>query len=223
MSGLMPASEALAGLVSRIGKIGAWLFVPLMLVIMFDVITRKFGFLSDLREHFAQSGQTGAVQFMDGYFTSTKFQELEWHLHAALFLLCLGYAYVHNSHVRIELIREKFSRRTKAWEEVVLCFVFLLPYAGLVLYYGLNFTHRSYAMDEVSSALTGLGHRWIIKSFVPIGMAILLVAGAAVVLRNLAFLFGDEAEKKRAVREARELHDPTEELIKEVVGEEIAP
>ena len=39
---------------------------------------------------------------------------MEWHLHAALFLLALGYAYLKNSHVRIEVIRESFGTKLKS-------------------------------------------------------------------------------------------------------------
>ena len=38
-------------------------------------------------------------------------QELEWHFHAALFALVLGYGMVYNTHVRIDLIRENLAFR----------------------------------------------------------------------------------------------------------------
>ena len=34
---------------------------------------------------------------------------MEWHLHTAIFLLSLGFAYIKSYNVRIEIIREKYS------------------------------------------------------------------------------------------------------------------
>lgn len=216
---LLAVSEMLDRLLTRIGNWASWLLVPLVAVIIVDVITRKFQLLTTLTESLRASGNESGAQFIESYLTSTKFQEMEWHLHAALFLLCLGYGYVRNSHVRIELMRERFDLETRAWTEFIGCIVFLLPYASLVLYFSIDFAHRSYEMNEVSSALTGLPYRWVIKSFVPLGMILLLLAGFAVAARNAVFLFGPPDLRERAQREAPELHLAAEELIEAVAHE----
>ena len=164
---LLNISSKLENILVGVGKLGAWLSLPLIAIIMFDIISRKFFVLG-----------------------STKLQEMEWHLHAALFLLALGYAYLKNSHVRIEVIREGFSTKLKAILEVIGVVLFILPYTGLIIWFGIDFVSRSYGMNEVSSALTGLSHRWIIKSFVPMGMAFLWLAGISVLLRNISYLIG---------------------------------
>jgi TRAP-type mannitol/chloroaromatic compound transport system permease small subunit len=194
MRRLLALSEALDRFISRIGKWAAWLLLPLVAVIIVDVISRKFQLLTLAREALVNAGIEGPAWFIETYLTSTKFQELEWHFHAALFLIVLGYGYVRNSHVRIELVRDRFSLRTKAWLELIGCIIFLTPYAVLVLYFSADFAHRSFEMNEVSSALTGLSHRWIIKSFVPIGMIEL---------------------RERAQMESPELHSAEEELRRE--------
>ncbi len=226
MRQLLALSKALDRFISGIGKWAAWLLLPLVAVIIVDVVTRKFQLLTLAREGLVDLGIDGVARFIQTYLTSTKFQELEWHLHAALFLLCLGYGYVRNSHVRIELVRDRFSVRTKAWLELTGTIIFLLPYVALVLYFGTDFALRSFGMNEVSSALTGLSHRWIIKSFVPIGMILLLVGALSVALRNAVFLFGSPEERERALVEARELHTAEEELrheVEEEVEEILAP
>jgi TRAP-type mannitol/chloroaromatic compound transport system permease small subunit len=149
---------------------------------------------------------------------------MEWHLHAALFLLALGYAYLKNSHVRIEVIRESFSTKLKAILEVIGVLIFILPYTGLIVWFGIDFVSRSYGMNEVSAALTGLSHRWIMKSFVPMGMAFLWLAGISVLLRNLSYLIGHKNNNKELMDTSQsmspELANATEELIKEVKAEE---
>lgn len=147
------------------GKVGSWLAMPLIFVIIFDVITRRFFILG-----------------------STKLQEMEWHLHTALFLLTLGYAYISNAHVRIEILRDKYSNKLKAILEIIGILVFLIPYCALIIYFGLDFVKRSFSMNEVSSALTGLSHRWIIKSFIPLGAFFLFCAAFSILLKKIIFL-----------------------------------
>ena len=189
-------SNKLDAFLSFAGKIGAWCAIPLIAIIIFDIVSRRFFVLG-----------------------STKLQEMEWHLHAALFLLALGYGYLKNSHVRIEIIRERFSIKTKAWLEVIGVLLFVLPYTGLVIYFGMNFVSRSFVSGEVSAAMTGLSHRWIIKSFIQLGMSFLWLAGIAVLLRNIAYLMSIKNNDKETFDYAQsispELHDPTEELKKQ--------
>lgn len=181
---LFKVSEALSAFVSFVGKVVAWLAIPLMLIIVLDITTRK---LLDAYPGLVNSWL---------YFGSTKLQEMEWHLHAVLFLLCLGFAYVRNAHVRVELIRERFAPRVRAWIELVGGLVFLIPYCYLILTYGWQFTERSYMMNEVSSATTGLSHRWIIKGMLPLGFLILGIAAVAIVLKHFVYLFGPAEFRK---------------------------
>ena len=198
---LLNISSKLENILVGVGKLGAWLSLPLIAIIMFDIISRKFFVLG-----------------------STKLQEMEWHLHAALFLLALGYAYLKNSHVRIEVIREGFSTKLKAILEVIGVVLFILPYTGLIIWFGIDFVSRSFGMNEVSSALTGLSHRWIIKSFVPMGMAFLWLAGISVLLRNISYLMGLKNNNKALMETAQsmspELANANAELIKDVKVEE---
>jgi TRAP-type mannitol/chloroaromatic compound transport system permease small subunit len=198
---LLKVSSKLEKILEFIGKIGAWLSLPLIAIIIFDIISRRFFVLG-----------------------STKLQEMEWHLHAALFLLALGYAYVKNSHVRIEVIRESFSTKLKAILEVIGVLFFILPYTGLIVYFGFDFVSRSFHMNEVSSALTGLSHRWVIKSFVPMGMAFLWLAGISVLCRNIAYLIGisknNELISSTSQAMAPELSNSLDELMKEATTEE---
>lgn len=172
---LLRVSDGLSRIVIGVGKLAAWLAIPIIVVILFDVITRRFLVLG-----------------------STKLQELQWHLHGILFLLCLGFAYLKDAHVRIELLRDRLDIRTRAWIEILGVLLCVFPYCGLMLWYGYGFAERSFLQNEGSSALTGLPHRWIIKSVVPIGFAFLLLSGLSVMLRCLVFLFGPPHTREEA-------------------------
>ena len=176
-------SHSLEAIVKFFGKIGAWLSIPLIFIIIFDIITRRFFILG-----------------------STKIQEMEWHLHTAIFLLALGFAYVKNSHVRIEIIREKYSPTLKSIFEIVGILFFLVPYTFMIMYFGFDFVSRSYILNEVSSALTGLSHRWIIKSFIPLGMLLLFLAGFSILIKNIAYLGLKFKKDKQSLKLLLEKH-----------------
>ncbi len=182
MRSLLTVADRLEGIPQRFGKLGSWLILPLIGIIMFDVITRKFQFM----QQWIMS--TPLYDFM----SPTKLQELEWHLHAALFLLALGYAYTVNAHVRVDLMREKLSDRGQAWVELGGICLLMIPYIVVVMYYGWTFVHQAWESNESSDAMTGLSHRWVIKSFVLLGLLLALMAGVATLLRQLVYLFGPE-------------------------------
>ena len=62
-------------------------------------------------------------------------QELEWHLHTALFALVLGFGTIYNTHVRVDLVRDHVSFRKKIWIEFLGLSCFMIPYLLLVIYF----------------------------------------------------------------------------------------
>lgn len=177
---LFDASEALSAFTIRAGRIAAILFLPMMLLIFYDVSQRKYLEFD--------SGFADSILFKT--FTSTKLQEMQWHLHAVLFLMCFGFAYLKDAHVRIELVRDKLRPRTRVWIELLGCTLFLMPYCFLVYAYGYEFARKSFLINEVSAALTGLPFRFIIKAFLPIGFTVLGLAALSVWLKCFVYLFG---------------------------------
>jgi TRAP-type mannitol/chloroaromatic compound transport system permease small subunit len=167
MTFLLVASNLLKASARRVGQAAAWCVVALILTVMLDVITRRFIVLG-----------------------STKLQDLEWHLHAALFLLCLGYAYVEGEHVRIDVLHSRFGGKTAAAIELIGAAFFLVPFCVAVLYYGWGFVAHSFRLDEGSPSLTGLPHRWIIKSALVIGFTTLLLSALGAITGALATLLG---------------------------------
>lgn len=188
MKALLRLDEALERLVVNVGRATAWISIALIIVILFDVVTRRF--------------------FVIG---STKLQELEWHIHSVLFLLCLGYGYLKDAHVRIDLVRDRLSEKAKLWIELFGCVLFLIPYAIVVLYFGIDWWHRSFAMNEIAESATGLPYRWVIKAFLPIGFVLLLTSAVVIAFRKVIQLFGDpqlrEIIDQREVKEAVHLDE----------------
>jgi len=175
---LLGVSHWINLLIVHVGRAVSWLIVPLMLIILVDVIARKVPGI-----WYAIDGT-----FLADYVSSVKLQEMEWHIHTLLFIVGLGYAYIYNMHVRVDLIRRKLPEKWHAYIEIFACAFLLIPYTSLLLYYGWNFVHASYVQNEGSQALTGLPYRWIIKSTLLIGIALMLLSGLRTLIRAVAFL-----------------------------------
>jgi TRAP-type mannitol/chloroaromatic compound transport system permease small subunit len=176
---LLAASKTIDAVLGRVGMAAGWLFLVCTGVIIFDVLSRKFGF------------QIPALG-------STRLQELEWHLHTALFSFWLGVGYIRNSHVRIDVALTKASPRTHAWIEFLGCLAFAIPYTLIAIYFSFDFAWISFVDNEHSASANGLPYRWIPKTFILLGLVLLLAAVLSVLMRVMVYLFGPERLRANA-------------------------
>ncbi|MCC5884716.1 MAG: TRAP transporter small permease subunit [Halomonas sp.] len=121
---------------------------------------------------------------------SIAVEELSWHLFGATMILTLAYAVVSDDHVRVDVIREKFSLRTQAWIELLGIVLLALPILYLMVEQLYQYGYRSYLRGERSQAPSGLPYRFIIKTLIPIGLTLVAVALFSRVLRCSTLLFG---------------------------------
>jgi len=182
---MLRISEAIGRPVARIGLLAGWLAIPLACIVVFDVVVRKIFFLQ----------QAIANSFLHQYISSTKLQEWEWHLHGVMLLLAFGLTYMADRHVRIDGWRERRSHRTQALIEILGVVFCLFPYTAMMLWQTVSFTAMAYISNEGSSAMTGLGNRWIIKSFLVACYLLLFAAGVSVLLRAIVYFVRPPAER----------------------------
>jgi TRAP-type mannitol/chloroaromatic compound transport system permease small subunit len=174
MNALLKLSEVLRRLLEVIALTSGWLLVIMACVTTFDVVARKFGM---------------QLPF-------TKLQELEWHFHAAIFSLWMGYCYTINAHPRVDSFTERMTHRGRAWVELAGCLVLALPYMALVSYNSLGFVESSFVMNEQSDSTVGLTHRWIIKGVYAAGLWLVVLGILSVLLRVIVFLFGNKSDEE---------------------------
>jgi TRAP-type mannitol/chloroaromatic compound transport system permease small subunit len=174
-------SDALRSFVDFVGRWGAWLIIPLVIITVFDVTARKLVWV-----------QIWLVDNFGRIFESTLLQELEWHVHTALFALVLGYGYIWNTHVRVDLIRENLAFRKKAWLELLGLTFFMIPYCLIVIWFASVYAYDSYMINEISASQVGLTHRWIIKSVLVLGLVVAALSGVAVWLQVAIVLWGPQ-------------------------------
>lgn len=160
-------SDAIDSAIRRVGEASSWLWLILMLVIIVNVAARYlFG--------------AGSVMM----------EELQWHIYGVGFLIGLAYCTATDRHVRIDVLHERWRPRTKAWVEFFGILIFLLPFALSVLIDSVPFVLRSIELHEISDSPGGLSHRWVIKSAITLGFALLSLAAFARLMRCTALLFG---------------------------------
>lgn len=178
MRGLLAISNGIDAVLGVIARTFGWCFLIMMTIIVFDVITRKVGY---------------QLNIFGLDLGSTRLQELEWHMHAFLFLTWIAFCYVRNAHVRIDVFTTGLSQRSHAWLELLGCVIFAAPYLLVALPHSWAFFLQSFAQNEASSAPNGLPWRWIVKFFVFFGFASVFMAVISVALRRIVYLFGPPA------------------------------
>lgn len=153
-------------LLVRIGNAASWIWVVLLAVIVCNVL---------LRYAFAE----GRIEF----------EEIQWHLYSAGFMLGLGYALQADAHVRVDVLHERFQPTTQAWIDLYGLILAVLPFVALMLIYGAPFVADSFATGEVSNSPGGLPYRWAIKSMLLVGFGLLGLAAVSRLTRLWKFLF----------------------------------
>lgn len=159
-------SRPLDRLLVAIGQASAWLWLAVLLVVLTNVFSR-----------FVLSRGSIALE------------ELSWHLFGAALMLALAYAVVRDDHVRVDVLSERFSLRGRAWIELIAIVLLALPVIALMIDALIPYAYKAYLYNERSQAPSGLPHRFIFKSVLPIGLALVALALLSRALRCSTLLF----------------------------------
>lgn len=159
---LLTISKLIDTFVNALGRGVSWLTTILMLIICVDVI---------LRYLFSSS--------------ANWIVELEWHISAVIFLIGASYTLMYNKHVRVDLFYERLDTPKRNWVNVLGILIFVVPWSIVLIYYGWNYAASAFSYGQGSSQPNGLPARYIIKSFIPIGFSLLLLAGMSIVIKSI--------------------------------------
>jgi TRAP-type mannitol/chloroaromatic compound transport system permease small subunit len=105
-------------------------------------------------------------------------QELEWHLMVPICLFGMSYALRHGEHVRVDILFDKFKPRTKMAIDI-LSAVLTMAFSLAVIWLSLAYVGQSWSIGEGTANPGGIEYRYIIKSFIPIGFALLFLQSLA--------------------------------------------
>lgn len=166
-------SDQIEGLLRAIGAVINWIWLILMLVIVVNVMMR--------------------------YVLSVNYvwlEEVQWHLYAVGFMIGIGFAILHDSHVRVDVVAATLRPRTRAIIELLGIVLLMAPLFYFIILYAIPFVERAWVRNEVSSAPGGLTNRWAIKSVILIAFGYMALATLARFLRICALLFGFPAPRR---------------------------
>ena len=147
-----------------VGRAVSWLVLAMVLLVSYDV-TMRYVFSSG----------------------SVALQELEWHLFSIIFLLGAAYTLEHDDHVRLDLFYSSrfMNDYRRAWVNLIGTLCFLIPFGVLIIVSSYPFVQQSYLHMESSPDPGGLPYRWLLKSCIPLGFALLIIQGISQALKSL--------------------------------------
>ncbi len=169
--------RAIDGFTDFTGTLVAWLNVPLVAVVAYEVIAR----------------------YAFGAPTIWSF-DLTYMLYGTIFMLGAAYALHTGAHIRTDFFFEKWSVRTRGWIDSVAYIVFFFP--ALVALLAVSAAEGWYAFEigETSEQTPWRPILWPFKMVVPLTCLLLLVQGVSETIKSVyAARTGIELEHKEKV------------------------
>ena len=188
MQGLLIFTRQVDWLTERVGRAVYWLLLVAVVISTSNAIIRKAFNVS-----------------------SNAYLEAQWYLFAAMFMLGAGYVFLHDQHVRIDVISSRLSRRTQVWVDIIGIAFFLIPLCGYLAWTALPSLQAAFVSGEISANPGGL-IRWPLYALVPIGFGLLGLQAVSELIKRAAFLSGhgpdphvkpDKTDEEKLLEELR--------------------
>jgi TRAP-type mannitol/chloroaromatic compound transport system permease small subunit len=167
MQPLLRLADLIDAATRGIGGIAKWLALVLVLV-QFGVVVLRYVF--SMSYVWAQEGVIYA--------------------HATLFMLAIGYTFLVDQHVRVDVLYGGWSNRRKAAVDLAGILVAVLPFCALIVWASWGYVMTSWRFAEGPIAVGGLPIVQWLKSLIPIMAALLGLQATAIAIRCLAVLTG---------------------------------
>jgi TRAP-type mannitol/chloroaromatic compound transport system permease small subunit len=167
---LLKLSRLIDALNEWIGKVIIWLVLAAVLISAGNAVLRK--------------------AFNIG---SNAWLEIQWYLFAGVFMLGVGYVFLKNGHVRIDVISTRLSKRTNTVIDIIGIVLFIIPLSIIMIDLSWPLFVRAYESGEMSQNAGGL-IRWPVLLLMPVGFVILLLQSTSELIKRVAFLTGDRDE-----------------------------
>jgi TRAP-type mannitol/chloroaromatic compound transport system permease small subunit len=152
------------------GRIFVWLTIPLTIVVVYEVISRRF----------LGSPHVWATEVID-------------YIYGSHFMLVAAYTFLYKGHVSIDIIYQKFPPRVRAILDILTYIIFFFPFCSIVLYQGTIYAYTSWSIGETSES-AALRVVPLVKTVIPATFLLLLIQGFANFLRSIRqFIKGEEA------------------------------
>lgn len=152
-----------------IGKVNAWLLIPMGLAVIAAVIFSQFN-LSRLLQWETD------LPLLGRQLTVISVVELQWHLFGIFVLIGGSWVLQHDRHIRVDLLYARFSPLWRNIVNLIGDLAFLLPFCAVIFWFSLAMVQRSYLAGE-GSDYDALVDRYLIKSILPVAFSFLFING----------------------------------------------
>lgn len=129
-------------------------------------------------------------------------------LYGALFLMTGAYTLSRNGHVRGDVVYRLWRPQVQAAVDLVLYFIFFFPGILALVYSGFNFAKLSWGYKEVSIFSPAGVPIYPLKALIPIAGLMLLIQGAAEVIRCIICI--QTGEWPRSLHDVEEIDSAVE-------------
>ena len=109
--------------------------------------------------------------------------ELSTYVFGTLWLLGGAYGMLHNAHVKLDVLYERFPERLKALMDVITFPIFLIL-TGVMLWKGVEFAVAAWSRLEHSNTVWG-PPIYVVKTMIPLGALLIIVQGLVKLVRDL--------------------------------------
>jgi TRAP-type mannitol/chloroaromatic compound transport system permease small subunit len=170
MNALLKIADLIDAANDRIGRTVMWC-AGLLVLVQFSVVVLRYAYGSSF----------------------IWMQESVVYLHAALFMLAIGYAYLQDGHVRVDVLYANWSPRAKALADLLSILFAVLPFCALVIWACWPYVSLSWRLKEGAMSVGGLPFVYVLKALIPTMAVLLALQAIAIALRAVAVLTGDAA------------------------------
>lgn len=163
----------------KIGTVCAYISAPLMLLIVFEVVTRKLGMAT-----------------IWGYETIVA-------IYGWLIMMVSAYGLLHDAIVKVDILSGLWSEYTKRLVSLVTYIIFFLPFITFLIPAAWN----SFFVDFTAQARSWSSWAplmWPQKLPLFIGVVLLWLQGISEILKNVIYLVEHKGENKKAKKEILE-------------------
>jgi len=120
-------------------------------------------------------------------------QETVMYLHGTAFMLGFAYALKHNAHVRVDVLANRFSARTRRWIDLAGHLLFLVPVCVCIIWYSWDYVAAAWRVREGSAEVGGIPGIYLLKTLLIASAGLLLLQGLSEIWRCIQALRNDTA------------------------------
>jgi len=186
---MRPSHRTLIGLIDTlnewVGRIVAWLIVPLCLAVVYEVWVRKFGtdpslYLPEIWRMITGSSDESLVQPAPTLWA----YDISRMLYGAMFMLGAGYGLSKGIHIRADFLYRNWSERTQGTVDLIMYLVFYFPGMLFLIYNSWDYMATAWMRGERAMDTAWMPLLGPVRTAIPVGVFFLIIQGISESLKS---------------------------------------